>query len=105
VFPELDRDKLLRQLSTEQAFAYIKRGITPRQQEQIHQLAFRASASGGKPPFLPRAARPAAHVLGTVNIDNQGIAGIEKYMDGAFLNDLQAAASQPARTRSRSSCR
>jgi cell division protein FtsI (penicillin-binding protein 3) len=30
-------------------------------------------------------------VLGTVNIDNQGIAGIEKYIDGAFLNDLTLA--------------
>ena len=30
-------------------------------------------------------------MLGTVNIDNQGIAGIEKYIDGAFLNDLQMA--------------
>ena len=33
----------------------------------------------------------AAHVLGTVNVDNRGIAGIEKYIDGAFLNDLQDA--------------
>jgi cell division protein FtsI (penicillin-binding protein 3) len=91
VFPELDRDKLLRQLSTEQAFAYIKRGITPRQQEQIHQLGIPGVGFRVENRRFYPGGSTAAHVLGTVNIDNQGIAGIEKYMDGAFLNDLHAA--------------
>jgi cell division protein FtsI (penicillin-binding protein 3) len=91
VLPELDRDRLLRQLSTDAAFAYIKRGINPRLQEQIHKLGipgigFRVENRR----FYPGGAT-AAHVLGTVNIDNQGIAGIEKYVDAAFLNDLQTA--------------
>ena len=30
-------------------------------------------------------------MLGSVNIDNHGIAGMEKYIDSAFLNDLQDA--------------
>src|SRR5690606_38373120 len=33
----------------------------------------------------------AAHVLGTVNVDNQGIAGMERYIDQSFLNDIHAA--------------
>ena len=33
----------------------------------------------------------AAHVLGFTNVDNQGIAGIEKYIDGQGLADLHGA--------------
>ena len=33
----------------------------------------------------------AAHVLGLVNVDNQGIAGLEKYIDDQGLADLQEA--------------
>jgi len=91
VFPDLDRARLRNQLSTEAAFAYIKRGITPKQQEEVHKLGipgvgFRVENRR----FYPGGAT-AAHVLGTVNIDNQGIAGVEKFIDGAFLTDLQAA--------------
>lgn len=91
VLPDLDRAALRRQLSTDAKFAYIKREITPRQQQAIHKLGipgigFRVESRR----FYPGGAT-AAHVLGTVNVDNQGIAGIEKYIDQAFLNDLHAA--------------
>jgi cell division protein FtsI (penicillin-binding protein 3) len=91
VLPDLDRDRLRQQLSTNAKFAYIKREITPRQQQAIHKLGipgigFRVENRR----FYPGGAT-ASHVLGTVNIDNQGIAGIEKYVDRAFLNDLHAA--------------
>ena len=33
----------------------------------------------------------AAHALGLVNVDNQGIAGLEKYVDDKWLADLHAA--------------
>ncbi len=32
-----------------------------------------------------------SHILGIVNVDNQGIAGIEKYIDDAGLSALRAA--------------
>ncbi|MDA4804941.1 hypothetical protein NY486_03395, partial [Enterobacter hormaechei] len=31
----------------------------------------------------------AAHILGLVNVDNQGIAGMEKYIDSQGLSDLR----------------
>jgi cell division protein FtsI (penicillin-binding protein 3) len=91
VLPDLDRDRLRQVLSTDAKFAYIRREITPRQQQAIHKLGipgigFRVENRR----FYPGGAA-AAHVLGTVNIDNQGIAGIEKYIDRSFLDDLQAA--------------
>ncbi|MYZ47797.1 penicillin-binding protein 2 [Rhizobiales bacterium L72] len=91
VFPDLDRDRLRRQLSTRSAFLYLKREVTPRQQQAIHQLGipgigFRVENKR----FYPGGAT-AGHILGAVNVDNQGIAGIERYIDTSFLKDLQAA--------------
>ena len=91
VFPDLDRGRLLSQLSTDAKFAYIKRGITPRQQQAVHKLGIPGIGFRVENRRFYPGGPTAAHVLGTVNIDNQGIAGIEKYIDGAFLNDLHAA--------------
>jgi cell division protein FtsI (penicillin-binding protein 3) len=91
VFPELDRGRLRKLLSTDAAFAYIKRAITPRQQQAVHQLGLPGIGFRVENRRFYPGGPTAAHVLGTVNIDNQGIAGIEKYIDAAFLNDLHAA--------------
>jgi cell division protein FtsI (penicillin-binding protein 3) len=91
VFPDLDRGRLLSQLSTDAKFAYIKRGITPRQQQAVHKLGIPGVGFRVENRRFYPGGPTAAHVLGTVNIDNQGIAGMEKYIDSAFLNDLHAA--------------
>jgi cell division protein FtsI (penicillin-binding protein 3) len=91
LFPDLDRTRLLRILSTDAAFAYIKRGITPRQQQAVHRLGLPGIGFRVENRRFYPGGPTAGHVLGSVNIDNQGIAGIEKYIDGAFLSDLQQA--------------
>lgn len=91
LFPDLDRTRLLRMLSTDSAFAYIKRGITPRQQQAVHRLGLPGIGFRVENRRFYPGGPTAGHVLGTVNIDNQGIAGMEKYIDGAFLDDLQLA--------------
>jgi cell division protein FtsI (penicillin-binding protein 3) len=91
VLPDLDRARLRRLLSTDAKFAYIRREITPRQQQAIHRLGLPGIGFRVENRRFYPGGPAASHVLGTVNIDNQGIAGIEKYIDEAFLNDLQAA--------------
>jgi cell division protein FtsI (penicillin-binding protein 3) len=91
VFPDIDRDRLRRILSTDAAFAYIKREITPRQQEEVHDLGIPGIGFRVENRRFYPGGPTAAHILGTVNIDNQGIAGIEKYIDSAFLTDLRSA--------------
>ena len=44
------------------------------------------------------------HLLGHVNVDNQGIAGIEKWLDSRGLADLHLAGLARDRFSSRSSC-
>lgn len=89
VFPELDGNELRDKLSRRNAFVWIKREITPRQQQDVHRLGIPGIG------FLPEnkrvypAVQVGAHVIGSANIDNQGIAGIEKYIDGQGLNDLR----------------
>ncbi len=87
VFPELQLDRLIKRLSCGRAFVWIKRDITPKQQQEVHRLGlpgigFRLASQR----VYPNSA-VAAHVLGYVDVDNRGIAGIERTMDDA-LQDL-----------------
>ncbi len=91
VLPDLDRDRLRQLLSTDAKFAYIRREITPRQQQAIHKLGIPGIGFRVENRRFYPGGPAAAHVLGTVNVDNHGIAGIEKYVDEAFLNDLHDA--------------
>ena len=91
VLPDLDAKALRARLSTDAGFAWIKREITPEQQRQIHSLGIPGIGFlSEKRRFYPGGPM-ASHILGLVNIDNQGIAGIEKYIDDHGLGDLHAA--------------
>ena len=91
VFPELDGNELREKLSKKNGFQWIKREITPKQQQEVHRLGIPGIG------FLPENKRVyplgnvGSHVVGFANIDNQGIAGVEKYIDGQGLNDLRGA--------------
>jgi cell division protein FtsI (penicillin-binding protein 3) len=91
VLPDLDARELREKLGTKRGFVWVKREITPRQQQEVHRLGIPGVG------FLPENKRiypngyAAAHVLGFANIDNVGIAGIEKYIDSKGLQDLNGA--------------
>ena len=71
-------------------FAWLRRQLTPKQQSQI--LALGIPGIGFRPEkrrFYPGGAT-ASHILGYVNIDNHGVAGMEKYIDDQGLADLAA---------------
>jgi cell division protein FtsI (penicillin-binding protein 3) len=89
--PELDAPELRERLGSKRRFVWLKREITPRQREQIYRLGLPGIG------FLPENKRvypngaEVAHVIGHVNVDNQGIAGIEKWLDRSGLADLHMA--------------
>jgi cell division protein FtsI (penicillin-binding protein 3) len=91
VLPDLDATELRNKLGTKKGFVWVKREITPRQQAEVHRLGIPGVG------FLPENKRvypnavAAAHVLGFANVDNVGIAGIEKYIDSQGLQDLNGA--------------
>ena len=90
VLPELNATDLRAKLSTKKGFVWVKREITPKQQLEVHRLGIPGVG------FLPDHKRvypngtAAAHILGVTNLDNIGIAGIEKYIDNTGLKDLNS---------------
>ena len=92
IFPDLDRKGTYSKLSVKSSrFAWLRRQITPRQQSQILELGI--PGVGFRPEkkrFYP-GGNTAAHVLGYVDIDNRGVAGMERYLDQQGLLDLRAA--------------
>ncbi len=92
VFPDLDKKALYQKLSVRRShFAWLRRQLTPKQQNEV--LGLGIPAIGFRPEvkrFYP-GGRTAAHVLGYVDIDNHGIAGMEKYLDLQGLSDLTSA--------------
>lgn len=92
VLPDIDARGTYRKLSAKTShFAWLRRQLTPKQQSQI--LALGIPGIGFRPEkrrFYP-GGPTAAHILGYVNIDNRGVAGMEKYIDDQGLADLAAA--------------
>lgn len=91
VLPDLDFRSIHRKLSSNSRFQWLRRQLTPKQQSQI--LALGIPGIGFRPEtrrFYP-GGPTASHVVGHVNIDNKGIAGMEKYVDGQGLGALAAA--------------
>ncbi|WP_287740809.1 penicillin-binding protein 2 [Methylobacterium sp.] len=90
VLPGLNARELREKLSSKKGFVWVKREITPKQQAEVHRLGIPGIG------FLPDHKRvypngvAAAHVLGFANLDNVGIAGIEKYIDKSGLKDLNS---------------
>ncbi|SFG90297.1 cell division protein FtsI (penicillin-binding protein 3) [Methylobacterium gossipiicola] len=104
VLPGLNANDLRTKLSArlastgkEKGFVWVKREITPKQQAEVHRLGIPGIG------FLPDHKRvypngvAAAHILGVTNLDNVGIAGIEKYIDrqgNKALNEFGLVAKQ-----------
>ncbi len=91
VLPDLNVEDLRRKLSSDKKFVWIKRELTPRQQAEIHNLGIPAFGFKSEIRRVYPTGRTASHVLGHVNIDNQGIAGMEKYVDSQKRNDITGA--------------
>jgi cell division protein FtsI (penicillin-binding protein 3) len=91
VMTDIDAAELRDRLASKRRFVWLRREITAKQREQIHRLGIPGLG------FLPENKRiypngaEVSHIIGHVNIDNQGIAGIEKWLDARGLADLHLA--------------
>lgn len=79
--PELKYDSVYKKLTRRGSFVYLKRNLTPSQQYQINYLGIPGlEFENGEKRVYPHK-NLFAHVIGTTNIDNIGISGIEKEMN------------------------
>ena len=91
VLPDVNAKELRERLFSKKGFVWIKRQVTPKEQEEIFHLGLPGLG------FLPENKRVypngpiGAHVLGYVDKDNIGIAGMEKYLDEHSLTDPHVA--------------
>ncbi|WP_315700960.1 MULTISPECIES: penicillin-binding protein 2 [unclassified Bradyrhizobium] len=89
--PDLDTAEVRDRLSSKKGFVWLKREITPQQQFEIHKLGIPGIGFLRENKRVYPTGNEVAHVIGLVNIDNQGIAGMEKWLDNQGLADLHRA--------------
>ncbi|MGH6663413.1 MAG: peptidoglycan D,D-transpeptidase FtsI family protein [Pseudolabrys sp.] len=91
VLPDLDAGEVRERLSSKRGFVWLKREITPKQQQEIHRLGIPGVGFLTENKRVYPNGPVVSHEIGHVNIDNQGIAGIEKWLDGQGLAALHMA--------------
>ncbi len=89
IFPDLDHERLLRQLTGQRKFVWIKRRISPEQQQAVFDIGDPGLLFGPREMRLYPNGRVAAHVLGGAGFGREGVssaevigvAGVEKALD------------------------
>lgn len=89
ILPELDANTLHAKLSGDAGFVWLKRKLTPRQQQLILKLGIPGVGFRPDKQRFYTGGAASSHVVGFVDIDNRGIAGMEKYLDDQGYADLQ----------------
>jgi cell division protein FtsI (penicillin-binding protein 3) len=89
--PDLDTLEVRERFSGRKGFVWLKREITPQQQLEIHRLGIPGIGFLRENKRVYPTGNEVAHLIGLVNIDNQGIAGMEKWLDNNGLADLHRA--------------
>jgi len=89
--PDLDAGELRERLGSKRGFVWLKREIKPQQQQEIHRLGIPGIGFLSENKRVYPNGAEVSHLIGHVNIDNQGIAGMEKWLDGQGLADLHRA--------------
>jgi len=94
VLPNLSEDWLRKRLTGDQGFVWVERELSPAIEERVMRLGIPGIDFITESKRFYPGMSEASHILGSTNIDNQGIAGIERHMDGediALLQDLGLA--------------
>jgi cell division protein FtsI (penicillin-binding protein 3) len=89
--PDLDVGEVRDRLSSKKGFVWLKREITPQEQKDIHHQGIPGIGFLRENKRVYPDGNEVAHLIGLVNIDNQGIAGMEKWLDTNGLADLHRA--------------
>ena len=91
VLPDLDPTEVRDRIGSRRGFVWLKREITPKQRQEIYKLGLPGVGFLAENKRVYPNSAEVSHLIGHVNIDNQGIAGIEKWLDGHGLQALHLA--------------
>jgi cell division protein FtsI (penicillin-binding protein 3) len=81
VLPGVNAESLRKRLEGGSRFVRIKRELSPRQQSEIHELGLPGLGFIEEYRRVYPVGATASHVVGLVDVDNRGIAGIEQFVD------------------------
>jgi cell division protein FtsI (penicillin-binding protein 3) len=81
VLPDVDPIDLLNKLTTDRSFVWVKRGLSPRQQEAVNRLGLPGFYFQREERRVYPQGNLTAHVVGFADVDNRGLAGIEQSFD------------------------
>ncbi len=79
--PDLDAKELRRKLTTSKRFAWLKRQVSPEERDAVYNLGIPGVSYVNERRRVYPQGHLGAHVVGYVDLDTKGIAGIEKYLD------------------------
>lgn len=94
IFPEIDAERLHKDLTGKRKFIWIKRRISPEQMQLVHNIGEPELLFGSRETRIYPNGELAAHILGGTIFENEGVhsadvigfAGVEKTFD-SFLRD------------------
>ncbi|MEM7060812.1 MAG: penicillin-binding protein 2 [Pseudomonadota bacterium] len=98
IFPQIDRDVLLKKLTGKQRFVWLKRPVTPREKQAVHDLGYPGLHFGNREIRIYPTGRTTAHIVGGVKAKREdvrfaelaGSGGIEKHFDERLRNPAEA---------------
>ena len=79
--PDINVKDIEKKLRSNRGFVWLKRHLTPRQQYAVNRLGIPALNFQREERRMYPMGSLAAHALGFTDIDNRGLAGIERYFD------------------------
>ena len=94
IFPELDRERLIRDFTGERTFVWVRRQLSPEQMQAVHDIGEPGLLFGPREIRLYPNGAIAAHILGGATYGREavdsaevvGVAGVERFFD-ARLRD------------------
>jgi cell division protein FtsI (penicillin-binding protein 3) len=86
IFPSSKCSDIKSQIDSDKTFAWLKRHLTPAEQQYVHDLGIAGVSFLKDEKRVYPHANLFAHVLGYVDVDGDGLSGVEKYFDDRLKN-------------------
>lgn len=90
IFPELTHGDVMKVLRNKSNHSWIKRKLTPKQLYAVKQIGDPGLETSDAEKRIYPHGRLLAHVLGTLNIDNKPLSGIEAYFDSELSDPTKS---------------
>ncbi len=89
VFPNLNREKLLKDLKSRQAYRPIKNYLIPTEKNAVNYLGYpQLNFEASEKRFYPHG-ELMVHVLGAINTDNKGVSGLEMAFNDRLMKNKE----------------